>query len=144
MDISGAVGLGTDPELYALKEAGRRAAGVLNDTVIDNGLAATGRWMAFRLDDGSSDKVIYDTRDDAIRHQSQPAHYEQLKPHGYGADEMAMTLHYARSMHAAGWRPETGDPAPILPVRREDAASKAGQMNRHARHTAAVAARRRR
>jgi hypothetical protein len=144
VDLAGAVGLGTDPELYALKECGKRAADVLNNAVIDNGLAATGRWMAFRLDDGSSDKVIYDTRDDAIRHQLQPAHYEQLKPHGYSPDVMAMTLHYARAMHSAGLRPHRGDPAPILPVRREDAAHKAGQMNRHARRSAAAAARRRR
>jgi len=28
------------------------------------------KWMAFRLQDGSSDKQLYDTRKDAVRHQT--------------------------------------------------------------------------
>lgn len=30
---------------------------------------AVGKWAAFRLSDGSSDGILYDAREDAIRHQ---------------------------------------------------------------------------
>ena len=131
MDLAGAVSIGTDPELYALREAGARMADVLNAVVIANGIAATGRWLAFRLEDGTSDKVIYDTRADAVRFQRAPCWFEQLRPCGYSADECAMTLQYARALYAASWRPD--DPAPIMPVRREDAIAKRRQLNGRAR-----------
>lgn len=129
LNLAGLAG-GKDAPLYAAKEAGKRMADVLNDAVIANGLAATGRWMAFRLDDGSSDGVIYDTRDDAIRCQFHETvcHYELLKPRGYGADECALTLIYARAAYDAGWRPSREAPAPIMPVRIEDRARKTRQL----------------
>lgn len=136
MDLAGAATLGTDPELHALKDAGARMCDVLNAAIIANGLAATGRWMAFRLDDGSSDKVIYDTRADAITHARQPCHYEQLRPRGYGPDECAMTLAYARSLHLAMGPADLDMPAPIMPVRLEDRAAKRRQLARHAQRQA--------
>jgi hypothetical protein len=135
VDLSGAAGIGTDPELYALREAGSRMADVLNAAVIANGIGATGRWMAFHLQDGTSDKVIYDARVHAIIHQSQPCHFEQLRPAGYSRDECAMTLQYARALHAAGIRPDPDYPAPVLPVRREDAIRKTRQLNTAARRS---------
>jgi hypothetical protein len=132
LDFAGAATLGTDPELHALKSAGARMADVLNAAVIANGLAATGRWMAFALGDGSSDKIIYDTRADAIIHAKRPCHFEQLRPRGFGDDECAMTLAYARSLHAAMGPASLDMPAPILPVRLEDRARKRRQLERHA------------
>lgn len=132
MDLAGALSLGTDPELHALKDAGARMADILNAAVIANGLAATGRWMAFALEDGSCDKVIYDNRADAISHSRRPCHYEQLRPAGYGDDECAMTLAYARSLHSAMGPADLDTPAPIMPVRLEDRAAKRRQLARHA------------
>jgi hypothetical protein len=135
LDLAGAISLGTDPELNALKSAGARMADVLNAAVIASGTAAAGRWMAFALDDGSSDKVIYDTRAEAIRFSRQPCHFEQLRPAGYGPDECAMTLAYARSLHQAMGPADLDTPAPIMPVRLEDRAAKRRQLNRHARRS---------
>lgn len=130
--MAGAVSLGTDSELYALREAGRRMADQLNLAIVANGLAATGRWMAFHLEDGSGPGTIYDTRHAAAwdrRNDSRACWYEQLRPAGYSADECALTIQYARAMPLL----EAGAPAPILPVRSEDAARKVRQLKR-ARH----------
>jgi hypothetical protein len=134
LDLSGAVTIGTDPELYQLREAGRRMADVLNLAVIGNGIMCTGRWMAFSLDDGSSNKDIYDTRDDAMRlARGGPKHFEQLRPTGYSADECALTLQYARAFASStGLAMDRAAPAPIMPVRAEDAQAKLRQLQRHA------------
>lgn len=135
MDFAGAATLGTDPELYALKECGKRMADVLNGQIAFGKVTNFGRWMAFDLEDGSSDGTVYDTRDDAIAHarHSTTSHYEMLRPASYSADECALTLAYARALYESGWRPESGRPAPIMPVRREDAKAKIRQLHRHAR-----------
>jgi hypothetical protein len=136
LDFAGALLLGGDPELLELKDAGARMADVANAAVIANGLQATGRWLAFRLEDGRSDGVIYDTRPDAITHAKAPCHYEQLRPRGYGTDECAMTLAYARALHASMGAADLDMPAPILPVRLEDRAAKRRQLARHAQRRA--------
>jgi len=135
VDIAGAVSIGRDSELYALKEAGKRMSDILNLALVIHGPAITGRWMAFKLADGSGDNVVYDTRADAISHQFHEtlAHYEQMRPKGWSADECAMTLHYARAAYDAGWRPEREAPAPIMPVRLEDKAQKTRQLRRRTR-----------
>jgi hypothetical protein len=135
MDVTGAVSIGRDSELYALKEAGKRMADILNLALIAYGPVITGRWMAFALADGRGDSVVYDTRDDAIAHQFHEtlAHYEQMRPKGWSADECALTLMYARAAYDAGWRPERETPAPIMPVRLEDTAQKLRRLRRHAR-----------
>lgn len=132
MDTEGAAEISRDSELYALKEAGKRMADALNLALVAGGIAVTGRWMAFSLADGRSDNVLYDTRDDAIRHQFHEtlAHYEQMRPRSWSADECAMTLQYARAAYGAGWRPEREAPAPIMPVRNEDKARKLRQLQR--------------
>jgi hypothetical protein len=132
VDLQGAAGLGTDTELHALRDAGKRMADALNLRIIADGIAVTGRWMAFALQDGKTDHVLYDRRDEAIRHQFHEtlSWYEQLRPRTYTADECAMTLHYARAAYDAGWRPQPDTPAPIMPVRLEDKATKMRQLRR--------------
>lgn len=135
MRLSGAATLGTDPELYALKEAGKRMADALNAKVVFGGLGTFGRWMTFRLDDGSSNGTLYDSVTDAIARVPSVAAYwfEQVRPSSYSADECALTLRYARAAYDAGWRPDVQYPTPIMPVRLEDAHKKIRQLDRHAR-----------
>jgi hypothetical protein len=124
-DYAGAISLGTDPELNALKDAGKRMSDALNAQLVFNGLSGTFRWMAFKLDDGSSDGAVYDTRADAIKHQKFETQcwYEQILPSGagYSPDVCAMTIQYARVAYDAGFRPSIDAPTPIQPVRREHA-----------------------
>jgi hypothetical protein len=135
VNLQGAETIGTDPELYALKECGRRISDVLNQKLTDGGLTPVGRWLAFRLDDGSSDKVLYDTHAAAIEHQTVPCMYEPLRPTSYSADEAALMLHYARAAYEAGWRDDVTYPSPIRPVRTEDAGRKVQLMTERARRT---------
>lgn len=137
MDFAGAETIGTDPELYALREAGARISDVLNQAIIDGGLKNIGRWHAFRLEDGTGDGTTYDTYADAVAHQSRPCLFEPLRPSSYSPDEAAMMLHYARAAYGAGWRNDPGYPAPIRPVRAEDAARKVHLMEARARRTRA-------
>jgi len=135
LDIAGAAEIGRDTELYALKEAGKRMSDILNLRLIVDGPAVTGKWMAFSLQDGRGDSVLYDTRPDAIRHQFHEtlAHYEQMRPKSWTPDECAMTLHFARAAYDAGWRPEPDAPAHIMPVRNEDKAAQLRQLRRNKR-----------
>lgn len=130
MDLAGAFLVGTDPELYAAREAGKRMADVLNAQVVFGKLAGFGRVMAFALADGASDGVVYDTFADAMRHQrhEQLCHYEVLRPTSYSADECALTLIYARAFHDRGGRYDVQYPQPIRPVRLEDFGHKLRQL----------------
>jgi hypothetical protein len=136
LDFSGAASIGTDPELHALKAAGARMADVLNAAVCAGN--CFGRWMVFRLDDGTSPdhQTLYDTRTAAVTHQRHDeawCHFEMVRPSAYSADECALTLQYARALFDAGVRASLHAPAPIMPVRREDAARKYRQLRRHAK-----------
>lgn len=53
---------------------------------------AMGKWIAIKLEDGSSDNTLYDTKDDAIKYQSNPklCCYIKIPPDG-------MTLKHAES-----------------------------------------------
>lgn len=137
MDLRGAQTLGLgDPELYALKECGKRMSDALNARVVFGGLAAFGRWMAFSLEDGSSNGTLYDSREDAIRamrNASVNHWFEAIRPSSYSADECALLIQYARAAYSAGWRPDVQYPTPIAPVRIEDAHRKYRQLSRHGR-----------
>jgi hypothetical protein len=137
MDLAGAISIGTDPELNALKDAGKRMSDTLNAQLIFNGMSGTFRWMAFKLEDGSSDGKVYDTRADAIKHQKYEAQcwYEQLMPSGsgYSPDVCAMTLQYARVAYDAGFRPSIDVPTTIQPVRRESARAMTRAMRQYSR-----------
>lgn len=55
-----------EPTAHPITDRGR----FLSDAVADaRARGGQGRWLAARLSDGKTDGVIYDSRDDAIRHQ---------------------------------------------------------------------------
>lgn len=86
--------------------------------------SAYGKYMAFKLRDGSSDSVLYDTRADAIRHQrSLDAYcYVQVRPGGMPPHHAERYLAAHRLMHDAGYRiPHPEDSVEIdLPNRMEE------------------------
>lgn len=66
-----------------------------------------GHWMACRLDDGTSDNVLYDTKASAIRHQHHNENYFtfiQMVPSQITACEAEVMLKVARMLYAKGWR----------------------------------------
>lgn len=53
-----------------VEDAGRRMAELVNLRVSSTPWdLLVNSWMAFRMDDGSSDNVLYDTRESAMKHQ---------------------------------------------------------------------------
>lgn len=93
-------------------DAGRRISDALNTYI--NGLAKThwfelrSKWMAFRLSDGSSDGVLYDTKRDAVRHQADEflCAYISFANLAGGASphECAIFLNFTRDAYDAGMR----------------------------------------
>lgn len=106
------------PRVVASDEA-RRAADIINMHII----AQRRGFVAIRLSDGGSDNVVYDTKDDAVRHQLHPQQcaYFQLQLTPIVPWECDVFLLYTRQMYAAGHRVgEEGAPSLIIPSRTEN------------------------
>ncbi|MHB1433816.1 MAG: hypothetical protein ACYCVZ_17100 [Streptosporangiaceae bacterium] len=116
-------------------DAALRMSDILNEAVLTPG--ACGRVIAIRLADGGSDRVLYDTRRDAIAHQAleQLCDYVVIKPTAYSPADCQARLDYTRAMYDAGWRWDLDGPAPAMPVRAEDLAVKTTQLRQHARRS---------
>jgi len=68
-------------------------------------------WIACRLDDGTSDNTVYDSKASAIRHQHHNENYYtfiQLTPAQMTACEAEIMLKVARMVYAAGGRMTDG------------------------------------
>lgn len=86
-------------------------------------------WVAIRLSDGGSDGVLYDSKRDAVRHQSDEflCAYISLRncPNGVSKLEAERFLAYTRATYDAGMRlPDPDDPTggrePFMPVAQFD------------------------
>lgn len=68
-------------EAQQLYDAARRLSDIVSQHMVDASdvWEIVGKWCAFHLDNGVSDGNIYLTKDDAIRHQSNPKSYCYLK-----------------------------------------------------------------
>lgn len=98
--------LNIDPDLI---DAGKRASDCVNmhRTFGDWDEIQT-KWLAFKLEDGSSDGVLYDSKKDAVKHQF----HEQLCAYvcfknlvaGSTPDEMTIFLQFTRNAYKAGFR----------------------------------------
>jgi hypothetical protein len=95
---------------------------------------AQGRWIAVRLDDGISDGVLYDTKQDAIRHQTWFEFAYAFLPismrHMNLCDaETYLALHrkfYAKGFRLADPDKRNGGPDIIMRATREDTRSLLG------------------
>ena len=58
------------PQCIQIDDAAKRMAGIINSLVVFVPLwELKTKWIAIKLQDGSYDGTLYDTREDAIRHQ---------------------------------------------------------------------------
>jgi hypothetical protein len=85
-----------------------------------------GRWIAFRLSDGSADRSIYDTKRDAVRHQSDEflCGYIKLNLMPMTECEAEVVLAMHRKLYDNGFRMpdpdrKDGGKQPIMPIARE-------------------------
>ncbi|MYR11946.1 hypothetical protein GTY62_15300 [Streptomyces sp. SID724] len=86
------------------KDAVQRLCDAVNLHVAALGSEVQGKYVAIRLEDGSSpDGALYDTRADAARHQSDPwCFYVKCSPAGIQPREAWVVLGYARQAYKAG------------------------------------------
>lgn len=113
---------------YGISDAAKRASETITMHAIAGG---RGKFVAIRLADGGSDNVLYDTRDDAIKHQlfEEYCCYVFVPPCGMTVKEAEAYLQLNRDLYDAGWH--MCDPALINPVRIEDARKKAARLKNH-------------
>lgn len=97
------------PQYKELIDAGKRASDVANMYIhfMDQWELRT-KWLAFRLQDGSSDGVIYDSRKDAVKHQFDERRCAYFSFRnclgGTNARDMAIFLNFCREAYDAGFR----------------------------------------
>lgn len=113
-----------------LFDAGRRAADAINEHITRFGWwDIRSKWVAIRLADGTSDGVLYDTKQDAVRHQHDEflCAYLNLRGVNGGArdTECAIMIKFHRDMYKAGFRmPDRdarfGGPDAVMSTQRHD------------------------
>lgn len=113
-----------------LFDAGRRGADAINEHIRMQGWwEIRHRWIAIRLADGTSDGVLYDTKRDAVRHQSNEflCAYLCYKGLAQGAKDKdcAILIKFHRDMYKAGFRmPDRDDrfggPDAVMSTQRHD------------------------
>ena len=96
------------------------------------GFDACRKWVAVRLRDGRSDGVLYDTKRDAVRHQSDEklSAYVCIPPNGMTPCRAESFLSTMRRLYDAGWRltdPDDRNGGPDL-IPRTAAEDQARQM----------------
>jgi len=66
---------------------------------------SVGKWMAFKLEDGSTDHEVYPRKQDAVRHNDEFRHcFIKLHPGGMGICEAQIMLTFHRNAYDAGFR----------------------------------------
>lgn len=88
----------------------------LHRTVLSNDEIIAKRWMAVRLIDGSSDGQVYDTWQDAAKHQLSPerCQYFKIPLERLSVNACDSLLWYWRKVYDAGWRPDVDTPLLLM------------------------------
>lgn len=97
----------------------RRACEQVNIHLLAQGTEAHGRYVAIRLSDGGSDGTLYDTRNDAIRHQLHEnlCAYYRVTIGGASPKAMWVFMVYMRQLYDNGVR--FSQEAPRVPLLSE-------------------------
>jgi hypothetical protein len=87
-------------------DAARHCSDAVNLHVSALGFDAMKKWVAVRLSDGRSDGTLYDTKRDAVRHQSseQLCAYVCIPPNGMGVCSAEAFLAVHRKLYTSGFR----------------------------------------
>lgn len=87
-------------------DAARHACDAVNLHISALGFDACGKWVALRLRDGRSDDALYDSKQDAVRHQSDEklCAYVCIPPNGMTECRAESFLTTMRKLYDAGWR----------------------------------------
>lgn len=98
-------GLANNPgPLGTYSDAARRVSDEITLHLLADGDGNHLKWLAFKLEDGTSDGVVYDTPTDAAAHQThyKRCAYIQIHRGGLSAQGAEAMLTYTRAVFAAG------------------------------------------
>jgi hypothetical protein len=101
-------------------DAARRMSSAVTLAAMNGG---AGRWLAVKLQDGSSDHVLYDSRSAAMAHQLSPEYalYLLIPPDGMTTGQADRVLGFWRDVYDAGGRAtDPRDDYPSMPLTRPD------------------------
>lgn len=95
---------GNPGPLGTYSDAARRISDAVTLHLLADGDGNFGKWLAFRLTDGTSDGVVYDTPVDAADHQLhyKQCAYIQIHRGGLSAKGAQVMLTYYRTVYDAG------------------------------------------
>jgi len=108
---------------FGWSDAAKRMADNVNFHVEVEGASAYYRWVAIRLSDGGSDHVLYDSRADAVRSQSDSrlCTYVMIPPTGMTPREAEPVLKFTRFAYDNGYRiTDPADGMPVMPNQKAD------------------------
>jgi hypothetical protein len=100
------------PRLGNHSDTAKRIADTYNLHRVAKGYDAIGCWIVCALQDGSSDQTLYDSKQDAIKHQHNNENYYvfiQIVPASMTICDAEIMLKVARQMYSKGWRLSDGD-----------------------------------
>jgi hypothetical protein len=108
----------------AYTDAARRMADAVNIHIAVQGFAASGKWVACKLADGASDGALYDTKMQAMTHQTMDEKYYayvMIPPTGMTYGQAERYLMFVRQCYDNGFkvRESDGDRTALLPSRNE-------------------------
>jgi len=95
--------LGVPPGRMAELDAARRCSDIVRQAIVDG---HAGRWLAIRLSDGGSDRVPYESKAHAVRHQfhEQQCAYVRVPVDDMSPRAAESYLRVNRALYAAGMR----------------------------------------
>ena len=108
---------------FGFSDDAKRMCDEINVHYAADPMNAAYRWVAIRLSDGGSDHVLYDTRADAVSHQSDSrlCCYVQIPPTGAQERECEPALRFARWAFSNGYKvTDPTDPTLIMPNSMQD------------------------
>lgn len=93
------------PKEPPVSDAARRITDQMNSRLTFQPFAV-GQWMAFKLDDGTTDGVLYEKKTECIDHQYDETRciYMMVRPDLYNPHEVDRVLTITRRAYAAGLR----------------------------------------
>lgn len=111
------------PEETELADLGKRIAAEYNMHRVADPIGNLGKFLAFALQDASTDHVLYDSMKDARAHMIDEDRYMyvQLVPATMDSRDAALLLRAQRKMYSAGIRVSEMDGRTMIPrISRED------------------------
>jgi hypothetical protein len=104
----------------SLDDAAKRLSDAVTLHMLATNNSAAGSWIAARLSDGGTNGDVYETREQAIRHNPDYHCYLLIPPDGMGIQAASIFLRFNRVLFKNGMRMPEPDREFVMPQNVED------------------------